>query len=292
MKKKILKEFNYPTSLPESIVQAQQWQKANYEWWQNHPMRYDWKEQLPYKESSKEFYLEIDKRVPPCSLLLINSLSLKNKDVLEVGVGAGSHAGLLSKNTKSFTGIDLTDYSVESTRKRMKVFGLNGEVLKMDAERMSFDDNSFDLVWAWGVIHHSANTAKVLKEIQRILRPGGRVITMVYHRGWWNYYTMEVIWGLLSGNLLRTGSLHESAQLHSDGAMARFYTIQEWKSLTGKLFNVNRIYVLGMKSDIVPLPGGRIKNSVLKLIPSVFGRYLTQYLRMGSFLISELEKNK
>jgi len=195
MKKKLLKGFDKPTDIPESGVEAQQWQKANYEWWQSQPMRYDWKEQVLSEEFSREFYLEIDKRTPPCSVSLLNSLSLENKDVLEVGVGVGSHAMLISERAKSFTGIDLTDYAMESTRKRMKVFGLRGEVLKMDAEKMKFNDNSFDLVWSWGVIHHSANPANVLKEIQRVLRPGGRAITMVYYRGWWNYFVMEVISG-------------------------------------------------------------------------------------------------
>jgi len=56
-------------------------------------------------------------------------------------------------------------------------------------------------VWSWGVIHHSANPANVLKEIQRVLRPGGRAITMVYYRGWWNYFVMEVIKELSQENI-------------------------------------------------------------------------------------------
>jgi len=74
--------------------------------------------------------------------------------------------------------------------------------------------------------------------------------------------------------------------------MARYYSTSEWKSLTGKSFSVKRIYVLGMKSGIVPLSGGRVKDIVLKLIPSAVESFLTRRLKMGSFLVSELEKEK
>ncbi|MBK7629848.1 MAG: class I SAM-dependent methyltransferase [Ignavibacteriales bacterium] len=58
-------------------------------------------------------------------------------------------------------------------------------MLKMDAEALQFEDNSFDFVWSWGVIHHSSNTRKILEEIQRVLKPGGEAIIMVYHRSIW-----------------------------------------------------------------------------------------------------------
>jgi len=74
--------------------------------------------------------------------------------------------------------------------------------------------------------------------------------------------------------------------------MARYYSASEWKSLTGESFSVNKVYVLGMKSGIVPLPGSRAKNIVLKLIPDVLGQFFTKHLRMGSFLVSELEKKR
>jgi ubiquinone/menaquinone biosynthesis C-methylase UbiE len=65
----------------------------------------------------------------------------------------------------------------------------------MDAEHLAFPDASFDFVWSWGVIHHSSNTWQIVGEIQRVLKPGGTAVIMVYHRGWWNYY----VWGMLIG---------------------------------------------------------------------------------------------
>jgi len=161
----------------------------------------------------------------------------------------------------------------------------------MDAEAMQFDNNSFDFIWSWGVIHHSANTRSILKEIQRVLRPGGVAITMVYHRSFWNYYIMTGFFrGILQGELLKTKSLHETVQKYTDGAIARYYTIPEWQSLVSEFFHVKDIRVYGSKSELVPLPGGKIKNSVMALIPNGLSRFLTNQCKMGSFLVSTLGK--
>src|SRR5205085_539710 len=107
---------------------------------------------------------------------------LYDKDVLEIGVGQGTHAQLLAPRCKSFTGIDLTTCAVEMTSERLKLFKIPGAVLEMDAEHMSFGDGSFDYIWSWGVIHHSADTNRVLKEMHRVLRPGGKCTVMIYYR--------------------------------------------------------------------------------------------------------------
>ena len=120
LKNNLPEGFNDPIELPKSQAQAEKWQESNYEWWQSHPMRYDWKDKVPYEEFSKEFYAEIDRRhflntmeymgwklIPFDNLIDFNFL--KNKDVLEIGVGNGSHAQLFAQHSKSFTGIDLTE---------------------------------------------------------------------------------------------------------------------------------------------------------------------------------------
>ena len=182
--------FSRPTELPSTADQHEGWQNANRTWWETHPMRYDWKDGIPYEEFSQEFFAEIDRRFfsavelyAPCKKIpfdwLIEFDSLRTKDVLEIGVGNGSHAQLLAEHAKSFAGIDLTEYSVRSTSERLRVFGLPGTVAEMDAEKMLFPDKSFDFVWSWGVIHHSANTRKIIEEMYRVLRPGGEAVVMV-----------------------------------------------------------------------------------------------------------------
>ncbi len=304
LKHQVPEDFARPTALPESAEQYARWQKANRLWWESHPMRYDWRQKVVCEEFSKQFYLEIDrrfflsaKRYMPWKKYpfdrLIDFESLRSKDVLEIGVGSGSHAQLLAQFARSFTGIDITNYAVRSTSERMKCFGLEAAIRRMDAERMEFDDDAFDFIWSWGVIHHSANTPGILKEMRRVLKPGGTVVTMVYHRSLWNYYVVGGIFhGILGGDLLRTGSLHNVVQRHTDGAIARYYSISEWRRLVSAHFRVERILVFGDKPEIVPLPAGKAKRAVMALIPDVLSRFLTNQCKMGSFLVSILEKTR
>jgi ubiquinone/menaquinone biosynthesis C-methylase UbiE len=294
--------FDQPTALPQNGEQARSWQEANRSWWENHPMRYDWRSRIPFREFSREFYEEIDRRffssartyMPWRSIPfdpLIDFDSLKDKAVLEIGVGSGSHAQLLAQSARSFTGIDLTEYAVKSTTARMKCFGLNATILRMDAENMRFADNSFDIIWTWGVIDHSANTRTVLQEMNRVLKPGGRAVTMVFHRSLWNYHILGgLFYGVLGGDFFKTRSIHEIIQMHADGGLARFYSVSEWRRLASEFFRIPRIYVYGVKAEMVPLPSGALKQLVLKLIPDTCGRFLTNRLRMGGLLVSILEK--
>jgi len=293
--------FSEPTALPASADEQRGWQRANREWWESHPMRYDWKGGIPFAEFSREFYEEIDRRFfravelyAPCKRVpfdwLIDFGSLKTKDVLEIGVGNGSHAQLLAEHAKSFTGIDLTEYAVRSTAERLRVFGVTGDVRRMDAEQMEFPDDSFDLIWSWGVIHHSANTRKILEEMQRVLRPGGEALVMVYHRTFWEYYVQGAMLALVSGKAFGPAAVHASIQRRTDGAIARYYREPEWRQLVGDLFTVEDVRVYGKKTELVPLPAGRVKDFILGLVPNSFSQFLTNKCRWGSFLVSRLRK--
>jgi ubiquinone/menaquinone biosynthesis C-methylase UbiE len=230
----------------------------------------------------------------PCKKIpfdwLLDFESLRTKDVLEIGVGNGSHAQLLAENARSFTGIDLTEYAVKSTSARMRVFGLAGTVAQMDAEQMQFPDNSVDLVWSWGVIHHSANTRRILEEIHRVLRPGGEATVMVYHRTLWEYYVQGALLATLSGQIFKPAALHQSIQRRTDGAMARYYKSSEWRQLVSDLFVVKEIRIYGKKTELVPIPAGKLKDLVVGAIPNSFSRFLTNKCRWGSFLVSRLVK--
>jgi ubiquinone/menaquinone biosynthesis C-methylase UbiE len=295
--------FDSPTRLPASADEADRWQEANRSWWQSHPMRYDWKEPIRSAEFTKEFYEEIDarffenarqfmpwRRIPFDPLIPFDRLG--DKDVLEIGVGNGSHAQLLARHARSFTGIDITDYAVDATRRRMRVLGLeNAAVERMDAERLAFPDASFDFIWSWGVIHHTANTRRVLQEMHRVLRPGGTAVTMVYHRSFWQYYVLGGFFrGVLQGDLLRTRSLAKTVQRFTDGAMARYYTRSEWAALVSEFFTVNSIAIYGSEAELVPLPGGTLKSAIMRLIPDALSRFLTNRCGMGMFLVSTMEK--
>jgi ubiquinone/menaquinone biosynthesis C-methylase UbiE len=301
-RKKVPEGFDASTDLPHSEGEAVRWQGANRSWWESHPMRYEWGGANPFAPGSREYFTEIDRRFFEAAAdfmpwkeipfeALVDFRSLAGSDVLEIGVGSGSHAQLLATHARSFTGIDLTDNAVQTTRTRAAAFGLRANVMRMDAERMAFHDGAFDFIWSWGVIHHSSNTRRILEEMHRVLRPGGRAVVMVYHRSWWNYYVgAGLCEGILMGDLWRTRSLHKTMQNRWDGALARFYSRGEWRSLVGDLFAIDEVRIYGQRSEVVPLNVPRLHYVVMPLIPRGMSRFLTNTCRLGSFLVTFLRR--
>ena len=295
--------FDTPTAAPQDEQQSRTWQDHNRGWWESHPMRYDWKQKIVHEEFSRGFYEEIDRRFfadageyLPWKKIpfdpLVDFPGLADKDVLEIGVGSGSHAGLLASHARSFTGIDITDYAVKSTTSRLAAFGLKGDVRRMDAEKLEFPDNSFDFVWSWGVIHHSANTRQIPSaRSTAILRPGGKCTTMVYCRNWYNYWFVSgFCLGIVRGELFKGRSLHQIQQRWTDGGMARYYSVPEWKSQLSDFSKIESVRIVGSKAQLVPLPGGRFKEFVMALVPNPVSRLFTNTCGLGNFLVSTVVK--
>ena len=111
----------------------------------------------------------------------------KDLAVLEVGCGLGTDGAQFAKAGAKYTGIDLTDAAIELAKRRFELFDLPGTFRVADAERLDFPDNSFDLVYSHGVLHHTPDTAAAVREIHRVLRPGGKAVVMLYHRDSYNY---------------------------------------------------------------------------------------------------------
>lgn len=274
--------------LPRTEYGGKEWQTANKNWWQKNPMRYDFlKKPIEADEFSPEFFREVDRRFLrsvriafPWKLVPLDNFisfdQFKSRDVLEIGVGMGTHAEILSSHARSYTGIDLTEYAVRATRKRFDVFGCNGHVLQMDAEQMDFQDAAFDFVWSWGVIHHSADTRRILAEIHRVLKPGGRCTFMVYHQSVWNTLIRGwLYYGLLQGGIFQGKNMHELIQENTDGALARYYTRSGLKEELLDKFQVQNMSFLGNKMQLLPMKFGPWKERASALIPDALGRFIT-----------------
>ncbi len=111
----------------------------------------------------------------------------KNLSVLEIGCGLGTDGAQFAKAGAKYTGIDLTDAAVDLAKRRFELFNLPGTFRVADAERLLFANNSFDIVYSHGVLHHTPDTAAAVREIHRVLRPGGKAVVMLYHRDSYNY---------------------------------------------------------------------------------------------------------
>lgn len=128
----------------------------------------------------------------------------RNLRVLEIGCGLGTDGAQFARAGAIYTGVDLTDAAVELARRGFELFGLKGEFRRADAERLDFADESFDLVYSHGVLHHTPDTRRAVREVHRVLRPGGRAVVMLYHRDSFNYRVQINLLRRTGAHLLRT----------------------------------------------------------------------------------------
>lgn len=126
--------------------------------------------------------------------------------VLEVGCGLGTDGAQFARAGAKYTGVDLTEAAVDLARRRFELFDLAGELRTADAENLDFADESFDLVYSHGVLHHTPDTRRAVREIHRVLRPGGRAIVMLYHRNSYNYRINIRLLRRAGAHLLRTNA--------------------------------------------------------------------------------------
>jgi ubiquinone/menaquinone biosynthesis C-methylase UbiE len=162
----------------------------------------------------------------------------QGKDVLEIGVGMGAdHIEWAKAKPRLLAGIDLTPRAIEHTRKRLDIYGLKSEVRVGDAERLPFEDRSFDLVYSWGVLHHSPDTPKAVDEVFRVLRAGGTARIMIYHKYSLTGYMLWARYGPLAGRPFRSLNDIYSECLESPGTTA--YSTEEARAMFGRFSTVS-----------------------------------------------------
>lgn len=119
--------------------------------------------------------------------------------VLDVGCGNGYVLSRYARYGAEVAGVDLTQTARQLTARRFEIEGRPCDVRKTDGDRLPFDNHSFDIVCSMGVLHHIADPAPMVTEIYRVLRPGGRIIMMLYHtNSWKRRLVLPLKWLLLS----------------------------------------------------------------------------------------------
>jgi|SRR5215813_370561 len=156
---------------------------------------------------TREFFDEVERHryeeYAPWMPELMDFSNFADQRLLEVGCGMGTDLLQFARAGANVTGVDLTPRSVETSRHHLKLYGQKGDFALTDAETLPFADASFDVVYSNGVLHHTPETAEAVREIHRVLRPGGLARVMLYHRHSWNYWVEIILHrGLLRGQLL------------------------------------------------------------------------------------------
>jgi len=265
-------------------------QQRNRGWWERTPMTYDWSAASPNDRGVAWFDEQDRLNVEAHRFFatdqhpfdrLIPFEQIRGKRVLEIGVGAGFHSELMARAGADVTGIDLTDAAVSTARRRFDLRGLQGRFLQWDAEQPSPDfQGRFDFIWSWGVIHHSARTGRIVRNVASWLNDTGRFAGMVYHRESMSAAAAVVLDGLLRGKLW-SGSIDETLWRSTDGFSARFYPAEIWRDFLLGFFEDAAVDVSGLESDILPLPRALRKAVVRRISPR---RARAMLARWGSFV--------
>ncbi|MBF8247683.1 MAG: hypothetical protein HW374_483 [Bacteroidetes bacterium] len=154
-----------------------------------------------HTEESLQRFDEAYFRLYPYLATYMARVDVQDKKVLEIGLGFGSLGQRLAENASEYVGVDISMDPVEMMNHRIGMHGLRGFALKASAHLLPFEDESFDAVVSIGVFHHTGNIEKCVDESLRVLKPGGRLLAMVYnqfsYRQWlrWPLKTASAFFG-------------------------------------------------------------------------------------------------
>jgi SAM-dependent methyltransferase len=201
-------------------------------WWTDNPMTYgdvhgaDAFQGRTLRSESREYFETLDQQFYGWNTPLHDDRpfgklfpydTYKGRRVLEVGCGLGTMIMNWARNGAAVTAVDLNRTSVTRTRQRFALLGLEGSIEQADARSLPFPDATFDYVYSWGVLHHSPDIEQSIKELMRILKPGGGFGIMLYNRrSILHWYMTEYIEGFLHYEHRFLGPL-ELASRYGDG---------------------------------------------------------------------------
>jgi ubiquinone/menaquinone biosynthesis C-methylase UbiE len=206
----------------------------------------------------------------------------RGRRVLEIGVGMGADYLEWLKAGAQASGVDLSSNSLEWARRRCELAGFSHDLQSADAERLPFPDNTFDIVYSYGVMHHSPNTDQCVREAWRVLRPGGQVKVMIYHHP---SLTGLMLW--LRYGALRGKSLRQSVYDHLESPGTKTFTQAEAGSLMGQFENVTMRQVFSPGDLLLNHPSARFRSSLYRLAWKLYPRGVARKWggRYGLFLL-------
>jgi len=215
----------------------------------------------------------------------------KNKKVLEIGVGLGADHKKFAESGADLCGVDLTPRAIEYTKRRLQIYGLKSHLEVADAEKLPFEDNSFDIVYSWGVIHHSPDTAMAIKEINRVLKPGGIAKVMIYNKYSIVGLALWIRYALLAMRPFTSLTEIYSKYLESPGTKA--YTKVECEDLFSQFSDVT-ITINLTHGDLLSSQAGQRHSGILLSTARIIWprwfirRYLSKY---GLFMLVDAKKS-
>lgn len=214
----------------------------------------------------------------------------KNRKVLEIGIGLGADHQQFAEAGAHLFGIDLTENAIKHGINRFKLLGLNSTLDVADAECLPFENETFDLVYSWGVLHHTPNTSKAFEEVWRVLKPGGTAKIMIYHKYSVVGFMLWVRYGLLALKPWRSLTSIYNHYLESPGTKA--YSKKEASGLMRKFSDFQIKTVLSHGDLLTSAAGQRHRGWMLSLAKYLWPRWLIRKClpKYGLFMLIDATK--
>ena len=220
-------------------------------------------------ENTYDWFTQIEKhryRVEPFIHYVAQFTRFSGKKMLEIGVGAGTDHLQWARAGVECNGVDLTDKAIETTRAHLKIHGFESSLQRIDAEQLPFEDETFDLVYSWGVIHHSERPDKIISEIRRVLKPNGRFIGMLYARYSLSVLRLWIKYALLTGKPWR--SLSDIIYHHQESIGTKAYTVRELQKLFCEFSSLSAWKI------VTPHDKHRLPTWIAKYMPNTWGWFI------------------
>ena len=211
----------------------------------------------------------------------------RGKRVLEVGVGMGADYLEWLKAGADITGVDLSAESIVRAQHRCELAGYAPDVRQADAEHLPFADNTFDIVYSYGVMHHSPDPAQCIREARRVLKPGGTLRIMIYH-----HPSLVGIMLWLRYGWLREKSLRGAVFDHLESPGTNSYSFDEARRMLGGFEHIKLSQEFSPGDLLLNEPSARFRGTFCRLIWKIYPRWLMRVVgrRWGLFLLISARK--
>lgn len=218
-------------------------------YWSAHPCGSEW---TSSDQLSRAYFDELEAYryvVEPMIRDFARFDDARDKKVLEVGIGAATDFVQWARAGAHAYGVDLTPVSIDHARRRLAFEGLSAAGLSVaNCECLPWPSDTFDIVYSWGVIHHSTGTQRALSEIVRVCRPGGSARIMIYNRRSLVAWYLWLRYALMRGRVGRSLSSVLAEHMESPGTQA-FSTEEARAMLAGQPVRDVRIRTVLTRDD-------------------------------------------
>ena len=217
----------------------------------------------------------------PYILDFANFKCATNQLILEVGIGAGADFEQWCCYSTHATGVDFTDSAVSLTSERLRINSTPSHrytLVTADAEKLPFAENSFDIVYSWGVLHHTPDTRRAFLEAYRVLKPGGVLKAMIYHHPSWTGLMLYFQYAVARVNFRR--SMREIIFEHLESPGTKLYTTSETEALLkGVGFSKIKLLTrLGPGDLLLSKPSKKYRKSIYRALWRFHPRWLVRML--------------